>query len=470
MAAVKKQFSCTKCGEVTNKWMGKCPKCKEWDTLQEVEVTTTKQVGVKSKGTTTMSKPAQRVKDIDAETFKHRPTGIGEFDRVLGGGIVAGAAILLAGPPGVGKSSILATVAHQISKTDNVLYVSGEETVQQIKIRHERMNAMGENLYLAGESDLAKVLWQIDEVKPKLMIIDSMQTIASGDIEGRAGAVSQVVEVATILTRIAKERNIPVIFVGHYTKDGNVAGPRVVEHLVDVVLAFEGEDDSPLRLLRGIKNRFGAADEIGCFEHTETGLEEVPDPSGLLLGSREGDISGIATSIYLEGKRAMPVEVQALVMPSALPNPRKVTSGLDAPRTMMLSAVLQKHGGGGMSLADKDVYVSTVAGMRIKETAVDLATIVALTSSQLNVVSRSDAVCIGEVTLSGEIRRAPGTNRRLAEAVRLGFTTALVPFGTKDSVPESIKKSGLTLIEIKNVSHAVSAVKGYAVAADIKHD
>lgn len=470
MAAAKKQFACSKCGEVTNKWMGKCPKCSEWDTLQEVEVASTKQVGVKSKGGTTMSKPAQRVKDINAETFKHRPTGIGEFDRVLGGGIVSGAAILLAGPPGVGKSSILATVAHQISKTDNVLYVSGEETVQQIKIRHERMNAMGENLYLAGESDLAKVLWQIDEVKPKLMIIDSMQTIASGDIDGRAGAVSQVVEVATILTRIAKERNIPVIFVGHYTKDGNVAGPRVVEHLVDVVLAFEGEDDSPLRLLRGIKNRFGPADEIGCFEHTETGLEEVPDPSGLLLGSREGDISGIATSIYLEGKRAMPVEVQALVMPSALPNPRKVTSGLDAPRTMMLSAVLQKHGGGGMSLADKDVYVSTVSGMRIKETAVDLATIVALTSSQLNVVSRSDAVCIGEVTLSGEIRRAPGTNRRLAEAVRLGFTTALVPVGTKANVPESIKKSGITLIEIKNVSHAVAAVKGYAIAADIKED
>lgn len=468
MAAVKKQWKCAECGAVSNKWLGKCPKCSAWSSLEEVAPATTKQVGVKSTGNTSISNPAQRVKDINAESFKHRPTGIGEFDRVLGGGLVSGAAILIAGPPGVGKSSILATVAHKISLTDNVLYVSGEETVQQIKIRHERMNAMGENLYLAGESDLAKVLWQIDEVKPKLMIIDSMQTIASGDIDGRAGAVSQVVEVATILTRIAKERNIPVIFVGHYTKDGNVAGPRVVEHLVDVVLAFEGEDDSPLRLLRGIKNRFGPADEIGCFEHTETGLEEVPDPSGLLLGNREGDISGIATSIYLEGKRAMPVEVQALVMPSALPNPRKVTSGLDAPRLMMIQAVLQKHGGGGMSLADKDVYVSTISGMRIKETAVDLAAIVALASSQLNLVSRSDAVCIGEVTLSGEIRRSPGTNRRLAEAHRLGFSTALVPVGTKANLPSSIQKSGMTIIEIKNVSHAVAAIKGYAAMVDVR--
>lgn len=365
------------------------------------------------------------------------------------------------------NSSLLAIVADHLSEMDNVLYISGEESIQQIKIRHERMNAMGKHLYLASESDLAKVLWHIDEVQPKLIIVDSLQTIASGDMEGRAGSVSQVVEVATILTRLAKERGIPVIFVGHFTKDGNVAGPRVVEHLVDVVLAFEGEEDSPLRLLRGIKNRFGPADEIGCFEHTETGLEEVPDPSGLLLGSHDIDISGVSTSIFLEGKRALPVEIQALVTGSVLPNPRKVTSGLDAPRTTMLQAVLQKHGGGDMRLADKDIYVSTIGGMKIKEPSVDLATVIALASAQLNLISRSDAVAIGEVTLSGEVRRSPGINRRLAEAVRLGFKAALVPVGTKLNLPKSILESGITIIEIKNVSHAVASVKGYALAHEV---
>jgi DNA repair protein RadA/Sms len=466
--APRKQYVCTACDHPAPKELGKCPNCGEWGTIQEVvQQTSSSTVGVKSKGTITTSNPAQLVKDISAESHKHKPTGIAEFDRVLGGGLIAGGVILLAGSPGVGKSSLLAIVAHHLSQKDNVLYVSGEESIQQIKIRHERMNAMGENLYLASESDLAKVLWQIDEVQPKLLIVDSLQTIASGDMEGRAGSVSQVVEVATILTRLGKERGIPVIFVGHFTKDGNVAGPRVVEHLVDVVLAFEGEEDSPLRLLRGIKNRFGAADEIGCFEHTETGLEEVPDPSGLLLGSHDVDISGVATSIFLEGKRALPVEIQALVTGSVLPNPRKVTSGLDAPRTTMLQAVLQKHGGGEMRLADKDIYVSTIGGMKIKEPSVDLATVIALASAQLNLVSRADAVAIGEVTLSGEVRRSPGINRRLAEAVRLGFKAALVPVGTKANLPKSIIESGMTIIEIKNVHHAVASVKGYSLAREV---
>lgn len=469
MAAPKKRYICKKCEHVSPKELGKCPNCNEWNSFVE-EIPTngpSSVVGVKSKGTVTSSNPAQLLKDISTESHKHRPTGIKEFDRVLGGGLVAGGVILLAGSPGVGKSSVLSIVGHNISEKENVLYISGEESIQQIKLRHQRMNTMGTHLYLAAETDLAKVLWQIDDVNPKLLIIDSLQTIASGDIDGRAGSVSQVTEVATIITRLAKERGIPVIFVGHFTKDGNVAGPRVVEHLVDVVLAFEGEDDSPLRLLRGIKNRFGPSDEIGCFEHTETGLEEVPDPSGLLLSSHEVEVSGVATSIFLEGKRALPVEIQALVMPSFLPNPRKVTSGLDAPRTTMIQAVLQKHGGGKMRLADKDIYVSTIGAMRIKEPAVDLATVIALASAQLNLVSRSDAVAIGEITLSGQVRRSPGTNRRLAEAVRLGFKAALVPVGTKENLPKSILNSNMIIIEIRNVAHAVAAVEGYALANQV---
>lgn len=365
------------------------------------------------------------------------------------------------------NSSILAKVAHHLSMDKDVLYVSGEESIQQIKLRHRRMGAEGNNLYLASENDLSKVLWQIDEVKPKLIIVDSLQTIASPDIDGRAGSPSQVTEVATILTRIAKERGIPVIFVGHYTKAGDVAGPRVVEHLVDVVLSFEGEEDSTLRLLRGIKNRFGPADEIGCFEHTETGLEEVSDPSGLLLGAHTEPVSGVATSIFLEGKRALPIEIQALVTSTVLPNPRKVTSGLDSARTIMIQAVLQKHG--GITLGDKDVYVSTIGGMRVKEPAVDLATVIALISAQMGEVSRNDAVAIGEVTLSGEIRKTTGIHRRLAEAVRLGFTTALVPIGTKASLPKSLVEANITLIELKDVRRAVSAVQGFAALNDVRN-
>jgi DNA repair protein RadA/Sms len=450
--------------------MGKCTECGAFGTVEEkaIETTAPSIVGVKSKGTSTMSSPALRMQDISAESHRHKSTGIGEFDRVLGGGLIKGGVILLAGEPGVGKSSLLALVAHHISLGSNVLYVSGEESVQQIKIRHQRMKAEGEQLYLASENDLSKVIWHIDEIKPELIIVDSVQTIASPDIDGRAGSPSQVTEVATILTRIAKERGIPLIFVGHFTKAGDVAGPRVVEHLVDVVLSFEGESDSPLRLLRGIKNRFGPADEIGCFEHTEEGLEEVADPSGLLLSSRSEPVMGVATSIFLEGKRALPIEVQALVTASVLPNPRKVTSGLDSPKTIQIQAVMEKHG--GLRLSDKDVYVSTIGGMKVKETSIDLATVIALASAQLSLIARNDAVAIGEVALSGEIRRTPGINRKLAEALRLGFNVAFVPVGTKAALTPSLAASSLKVIELKNVEHAVGAVRGFAMAHEMGID
>lgn len=642
MAKPKTTYQCSECGATTTKWVGQCPSCKSYATLEEAEDVqkSSVAVGTKSKGIITASNPAQRVQDITSDESEYMATGIGELDRVLGGGLVAGGVIILAGPPGVGKalaldtpmltsdgwktigeirtgdkvygddgqrtsvvalseiwedrpcyelvfsdgekiiadenhewktldiwrkhtgegnlwqinndyspesilttkeifktlfvgkeprhairdpknidsidenyainsnslgyrfivsaklvpsvpvrcievdneshmflagnslipthnSSILASVSDVFSKKSNVLYVSGEESVNQVKIRHERMNAMGEHLYLAAESDLAKVLWQIDEVKPDLLIVDSLQAIASNDIEGRAGSMSQVTEVATILTRIAKDRDIPTILVGHYTKDGNLAGPRVVEHLVDVVLAFEGEEDSPLRMLRGIKNRFGAADEIGCFEHTEEGLKEVPDPSGMLLGSREESIPGVATSIFLEGKRAIPVEIQALVLESPLPNPRKGTSGLDPTRTMMLQAVLQKHSGFSVRLADKDVYVSTAGGIKVRDPGTDLATMVALASDALNLPSRFDAAALGEVTLSGEIRKVPGIGRRVAEAERLGFKIALIPAGSKSLIPDSIvKRKKIILMEIKNLRHMINFLKGTQVAME----
>lgn len=354
------------------------------------------------------------------------------------------------------NSSILSHVASIMSMKAKVLYISGEESVNQIKLRAERTNTVGENFYLASENDLSKAMWHIDEIKPDLIIVDSMQTIASPDIDGRAGSPSQVTEVATMFTRICKERGVPLIMVGHFTKDGNVAGPRTVEHLVDVVLSFEGEDDSPLRFLRAIKNRFGAADEIGCFEHTEEGLAEVPDPSGLLLGDRVNAIAGVCSSIFLEGKRPLPVEIQALVAPTFLPNPRRVTSGLDSARTLMIQAVVEKRG--GVKIADKDVYVSTIAGTRIKEPAVDLATVIAIVSSAKDKNIDPKVVALGEVTLSGEVRKVPGMNRRLQEAIRLGFNFAFVPPGTIAGLPPSFSRKDIVLVERGNVFGMVQAI------------
>ena len=459
MAKSKTSYVCSKCGNVESKWQGQCPQCKEWSTMEErSEAPAASIVGVKSSGKTTMSaKPAMRIKDITASSYKHKPTGIGELDRVLGGGLVPGASIILAGPPGTGKSSILGHVAAIASNTSKVLYISGEESVNQIKLRAERTNTVGENYFLAAENDLSKAMWQIEEIKPDLIIVDSMQTIASPDIDGRAGSPSQVTEVATMFTRIAKDSGVPLIMVGHFTKDGNVAGPRTVEHLVDVVLSFEGEEDSPLRFLRAIKNRFGAADEIGCFEHTEDGLQEVPDPSGLLLGERSGAIAGVCSSIFMEGKRPLPVEIQALVAPSFLPNPRRVTSGLDGPRTLMIQAVVDKRG--GVRIADKDIYVSTIAGTKIKEPSVDLATVVAIVSSAKDTPVDPKIVALGEVTLSGEIRKVPGMIRRLQEAIRLGFNFAFVPTGTIKALPASFPKKDIVLVEMSNVFSIVQAVE-----------
>lgn len=354
------------------------------------------------------------------------------------------------------NSSILSHVASIMSMKAKVLYISGEESVNQIKLRAERTKTVGDNFFLASENDLSKAMWHIDEIKPDLIIVDSMQTIASPDIDGRAGSPSQVTEVATMFTRICKERGVPLIMVGHFTKDGNVAGPRTVEHLVDVVLSFEGEDDSPLRFLRAIKNRFGAADEIGCFEHTEEGLEEVPDPSGLLLGDRVNAIAGVCSSIFLEGKRPLPVEIQALVAPTFLPNPRRVTSGLDSARTLMIQAVVEKRG--GVKIGDKDVYVSTIAGTKIKEPAVDLATVVAIVSSAKDKNIDPKVVALGEVTLSGEVRKVPGMNRRLLEAIRLGFNFAFVPPGTIASLPPSFPRKDIVLVERANVFGMIQAI------------
>lgn len=450
MSKIKTQFKCSSCGAVSARWSGQCSACQEWGTVVEVQgVTTTKQVGVKS--TTASSapeEPARRVRDVDTHKYTYESTGMPELDRVLGGGIVPGAAILLVGEPGAGKSTLALQAANAIANTGKtVLVVSGEESAQQVRMRALRIKADADDLFIASETDIAKVMGQIDLVQPDFMVIDSVQAIASGDIASSAGSTSQVIEVTTLLCRIAKERGIPMILIGQITKSGDLAGPMRLAHIVDVVLFFAGEEDSAFRILRGQKNRFGPADEIGCFEHSEEGLVEVPDPSGVLLGRREEPVSGVATTFILEGKRPLPLEVQALVSPTSLPVPRRASSGLDNARVTMVQAVVEKHG--RVRIHDKDVFASTSGGLKAKEPAADLALAVAIAASAKNFALPNDVVILGETTLSGEVRRVPGIERRLNEAQRLGFKVAIIP-----DTGAPIKTRGIRTYVVRTVMEA----------------
>jgi DNA repair protein RadA/Sms len=351
-------------------------------------------------------------------------SGIGEFDRVLGGGIVPGAAVLLSGEPGVGKSTLLLEVASRAAQMGKrVLYVSAEESVDQVRLRAERTGAMHDELYLASEVDLGVILGQIEQVQPDLLIADSVQTISSASIDGIAGGTSQVREVASTLIRVAKQHALPVLIVGHVTKDGTIAGPRLLEHLVDVVCQFEGDRQTALRFVRALKNRFGPTDEVGCFDMAGDGIHEVPDPSGLFMSRNGAPVSGTCITVSMEGRRALPVEIQALVVPSSAPQPRRVVNGVDASRVAMLLAVLERRA--GIKLSDADVYVSTVGGIKITEPGADLAIVLALASAARDRPYPHTLAAVGEISLAGEIRQATGAKQRVSEARRLGFTTVL---------------------------------------------
>jgi DNA repair protein RadA/Sms len=368
----------------------------------------------------TADRTATPITEVSTDAAYHWPSGVGEFDRVLGGGIVPGAAILLSGEPGVGKSTLLLEVASRTAAAKSrVLYVSAEESAGQVRLRAERTGALHPNLFLAAETDLASVIGQIDAIDPQLVIVDSVQTIASASIDGIAGGPSQVREVTTSLIRVAKERALPILLVGHVTKDGQVAGPRVLEHLVDVVCQFEGDRQTALRFVRALKNRFGPTDEVGCFEMSGDGIVEVPDPSGLFLSRSSSPVSGTCVTVAMEGKRAIPVEVQALVVDTSAPNPRRVTSGVDAARLAMLLAVLEKRA--GIHVSDKDVYVSTVGGVRLTEPAADLAIAIAVASAVREKAVGHSTVAFGEISLAGEVRKVVASRQRTAEATRMGF-------------------------------------------------
>jgi DNA repair protein RadA/Sms len=349
---------------------------------------------------------------------------VAEFDRVLGGGIVPGAVILLSGEPGVGKSTLLLDVAAEAARSGRkVLYISAEESAGQVYLRASRTGGLHDNLFLATDTDLGSVLGHIEQVGPDLLIVDSVQTVSSGVLEGSAGGVAQVREVAATLIRVAKETGLPIILVGHVTKDGQIAGPRTLEHLVDVVCQFEGDRQTSLRFVRALKNRFGPTDEVGCFEMSGEGIIEVPDPSSLFRSGSGTSVSGTCTTIALEGRRALPVEIQALVVPSSAPQPRRVVNGVESSRVAMLLAVLERRA--GIALSGADVYVSTVGGIRIHEPGADLAIALAVASAAKDTPLSATTAAIGEISLAGEIRQVTQAAQRASEATRLGFRVLL---------------------------------------------
>jgi DNA repair protein RadA/Sms len=411
--------------------VGRCLECGTWGTVDEVAVLSA--VGGGGRRFGAVSGPPARavpITSIEPDITRHRSTGVGELDRVLGGGVVPGSVTLLAGDPGVGKSTLLLKVAHRWAESGlRALYISGEESAGQIRLRADRIGCGGDEVYLAAESDLRTVLEHIATVRPELVVVDSVQTMSTTEADGVAGGVTQVRAVTAALTAAAKANGVALLLVGHVTKDGAIAGPRSLEHLVDVVLHFEGDRNGSLRMVRGIKNRFGAADEVGCFMLHDNGIEDVADPSHLFLDQRPAPVAGTAITVTLDGKRPLIGEVQALLAPnkSSGGSPRRAVSGIDHARAAMITAVLEKHA--RLPIAANDIYLSTVGGMRLTDPSSDLAVAIALASAYADLPLPTTAVMIGEVGLAGDLRRVSGIQRRLIEAARQGFDIALVPPG-----------------------------------------
>ena len=451
MAKPKTIYSCTECGATSTKWQGQCPGCAVWNTLVE---TVAEPAATSNKRFASLagSSVLQTLSEIEAREEDRLPTGIGEFDRALGGGLVAGGVVLIGGDPGIGKSTLLLQALATLSETAHVLYVSGEESGQQIALRARRLSLDTRKLKLLAEINLEKILATLQHENPQVAVIDSIQTLWSEQLSSAPGSVAQVRECAAQLTRLAKQTGVTVILVGHVTKEGALAGPRVLEHIVDTVLYFEGDTHSSFRLIRAVKNRYGAVNEIGVFAMTDKGLKGVSNPSAMFLSQHGQEVPGSCVLVTQEGTRPLLVEIQALV-DQAHGNPRRLTVGLDAQRLAMLLAVLHRHA--GILCFDQDVFVNAVGGVKITEPAADLSVLISIVSSLKNKALPSKLIVFGEVGLAGEIRPAPRGQERLKEAAKLGFTRAIIPEANKPR--QSI--AGMEIIAVRRVEEAFSRLR-----------
>ncbi|MDO8586085.1 MAG: DNA repair protein RadA [Armatimonadota bacterium] len=443
------KFVCQNCGYESPKWLGRCPDCDQWASL--VEETTTARTERGARDAATSYHPPMAITSVRSGADKRTGTQIQEFDRVLGGGVVEGSLVLIGGDPGIGKSTLLTQVAQNLSRdSGKTLYVSGEESVQQIKMRADRLGPVNDDLLLATETDILAVQHYVDSLKPAFVIVDSIQVMYHPEFVSAPGTVSQVRNCTALLARMAKTSGVPVFIVGHVTKEGALAGPRVLEHMVDTVLYFEGDRHQTYRILRAVKNRFGSTDELGIFEMREEGLIEVPNPSEVFLSERPQHGAGSVVTSTIEGARPILVEVQALVAPSHFAGPRRMATGVDHNRTLMILAVLEKRV--GLNLANQDVYVNVAGGMRVAEPAVDLAIAVAVASNFKEMAVDPTTVLLGEIGLAGEIRAVGQTEKRLREAARLGFTKAIVPTRSAGKVAKS---TGLKPIGVDTLRDAI---------------
>jgi len=455
MAKAKTNYTCTECGAIANRWMGQCPDCKAWNTLVEtvVEAPGVNRMSQTQHRSLAQTAPVLSLSDIEAIDVPRFGTGIDEFDRVLGGGLVAGGVVLIGGDPGIGKSTLLLQALSSLSITRSTLYVSGEESGAQIALRARRLAVDAKDLKLQAEIQLEKILGTIADLKPEVVVIDSIQTMYSDALTAAPGSVSQVRECAAQLTRVAKQTGVTIILVGHVTKEGALAGPRVLEHIVDTVLYFEGDTQSSFRLVRAIKNRFGAVNELGVFAMTEKGLKGVSNPSALFLSQHDSQVPGSCVMVTQEGTRPLLVEIQALVDTSHLPNARRLSVGLEQNRLAMLLAVLHRHA--GIAAFDQDVFINAVGGVKITEPAADLAVLLAINSSMRNKPLPRGLVVFGEIGLAGEIRPAPRGQERLREAAKLGFSIAVIP---KANAPKQ-KVEGMTIVAVERIEEAFAKLR-----------
>jgi len=450
----KTLFYCTQCGNELPKWQGQCPACHAWNTIAERPAETAKRGSGSSSAPRSggLSRP-KLMREVETTEELRFQTGMSELDRVLGGGAVKGSLVLVGGAPGIGKSTLMLQICDNLCRFARVLYVSGEESERQIRLRAERLHVRGEELYLLAETNLEEILSAVDEIRPDVLIIDSIQTLYNGDLSTAPGSIGQVKDCTMTLMQLSKGQGITTFVIGHVNKEGSIAGPKVLEHMVDCVLYFEGEQQMAYRILRAAKNRFGATNEIGVFEMGDNGLSEVPNPSEMLLSGRPTDTPGTCVTCVMEGVRPVLAEVQALLAPSSFNVPRRTANGFDTNRAMMLLAVLEKRG--GLLVNACDAYINVIGGLFLDEPAADLAMIMALASSFRDKPVPSDLTAIGEVGLTGELRSVNALGQRLSEVRRLGFTKCLIPARSSVKLAEP---EGLQLIRVRNIREALAAI------------